>query len=35
MIEEFVSYLLGRYNNRDQAFYNPSKFAYIWCALSK
>ena len=31
MMEEFVSYLLGRYNNRDQAFHNPSKFAYIWC----
>jgi hypothetical protein len=30
MIDEFMSYLLGRYSNRDQAFYNPSKFAYIW-----
>ena len=30
MIDEFISYLLGRYNNRDQAFYNPSKYAYIW-----
>ena len=30
MIDEFMSYLLGRYTNRDQAFYNPSKFAYIW-----
>jgi len=30
MIDEFMSYLLGRYTNRDQAFYQPSKFAYIW-----
>lgn len=31
MIEDFFSFLLGRYHNRDQAFYNPSKFAYIHC----
>ena len=31
MIEDFFSFLLGRYTNRDQAFYNPSKFAYIHC----
>ena len=30
MTQEFVSYLLGRYTNRDQAFYQPSKYAYIW-----
>ena len=30
MVDEFMSYLLGRYTNRDQAFYQPSKFAYIW-----
>ena len=30
MIDEFMSYLLGRYTNRDQAFYQPSKYAYIW-----
>lgn len=35
MIDEFISYLLGRYNNRDQAFYNPSKFAYIWCVYEQ
>lgn len=31
MIEDFLSFLLGRYHNRDQAFVNPSKFAYIHC----
>ena len=30
MTQEFVGYLLGRYTNRDQAFYQPSKYAYIW-----
>lgn len=35
MIEDFLSFLLGRYHNRDQAFVNPSKFAYIHCYWEK
>lgn len=31
MIEDFLSFLLGQYHNRNQAFANPSKFAYIHC----
>ena len=31
MIQDFLSFLLGRYHNRNQAFANPSKFAYIHC----
>ena len=31
MIKDFLSFLLGRYHNRNQAFANPSKFAYIHC----
>lgn len=29
MIEKFKSYLVGKFENKKQAFKNPSKFAYI------